>query len=331
MANPEDLGRYHFKRLLGRGALGQVWEAVDREQEEVKVAVKIMHAADEELTAARVQFAREARLAALLRHPHLVKVQDAGEAAGTSFMVMEMVEGTPLRKLIHDSSIAAEEKLRWLRQIGDALAALHGAGFAHRDLKPENVIIRPDRTACLVDLGMAKWRKFQIDVDRDELEGIDDEPVPPSKSNVEYVPPETSESNVYDSLGDQFAWGVLAYAVLTGQSPRPGSPALEANEGVSPTVAAAIERARSPARADRWDRMDQLLDAIALPPGGKPSPPEGGGPAEPPPAKRETEPAPPDTAAAAPPPAKKAPVALAAGAAVAVLLVVLGLILAGLR
>ena len=60
MANPEDLGRYRLKRLLGRGALGEVWEASDLEQEGAKVVVKIMHAADDELALARSQFAREA-------------------------------------------------------------------------------------------------------------------------------------------------------------------------------------------------------------------------------------------------------------------------------
>ena len=120
MANPEDLGRYDLKRLLGRGALGQVWEATERDTDGTRVAVKIMHAADEELTIARVQFAREARLAALLRHPNVVRVHDSGEAAGTSFMVMEMVEGRSLRKHMAAASSTVEEKLRWLRQIGEA-------------------------------------------------------------------------------------------------------------------------------------------------------------------------------------------------------------------
>src|ERR1700744_5298276 len=119
MANPEDLGRYRLKRLLGRGVLGEVWEANDLEQQGHKVAVKILHAADDELALARLQSAREARLSVHIRHPNLAQVLDAGEAAGTSFMVMEMVEGTPLRQLIGDASVPLAEKLRWLRQIGD--------------------------------------------------------------------------------------------------------------------------------------------------------------------------------------------------------------------
>ena len=173
MANPEDLGRYRLKRLLGRGVLGEVWEASDIEEEGHKVAVKILHAADDELAMARLQFAREARIAINIHHPHLAQVLDAGEAAGTSFMVMEMVEGKSLRTFIGDPSVKLEEKLRWLRQIGDALVTMHHSDLVHRDLKPENVLIRADRSAVLVDLGIAKWTKFELGGARDPLDALD--------------------------------------------------------------------------------------------------------------------------------------------------------------
>ncbi|MDF2691835.1 MAG: serine/threonine protein kinase [Labilithrix sp.] len=260
MANPEDLGRYRLKRLLGRGALGEVWEATDLEEEGAKVAVKIMHAADEELAIARSAFAREARLASLLRHPHVVAVHDAGEAAGTSFMVMVMVDGTSLRKLLGDTSTTLAERLRWLRQVGDGLAAMHRAGVVHRDLKPENVIVRSDRTACVVDLGIVKWTKFDLGGERDpmDLESQLDTPA----SNTDYMPPETSADGFYDELGDQYAWGVLAYEVVTGVVPTEGAPPLTEREDIPPRTAAAIERARSYSRGDRWDGMEPLLDEI---------------------------------------------------------------------
>lgn len=267
MANPEDLGHYRLKRLLGRGALGQVWEATERDQPGTKVAVKIMHAADEELTMARVQFAREARLAALLRHPHVAAVLDAGEAAGTSFMVMEMVEGTPLRRLIGDASVPMNERLRWLRQIGDGLAALHAAGIAHRDLKPENVIIRPERTACLVDLGIAKWKKFDLGGELDPEDfGALEAPPPSQSAAARYAPPETEASSIYDELGDQYAWGVIAYELITGTFPSDDAPPLTEQEGVAAPVVSAIERARSTRREQRWPAMEKLLDELALAP-----------------------------------------------------------------
>lgn len=264
MANPEALGRYRLKRLLGRGGLGEVWEATDRDCEGMKVAVKIMHAADEELTHARYQFAREARIAAVFRHPHVVAVQDAGEAAGTSFMVMEMVEGTPLRKLLGDPATTTADKLRWLREIGDGLAAMHRAGLVHRDLKPENVIVRSDRTACIVDLGIAKWTKFYLGGERDPAEIDPSETLPP---NADYAPPEAIEDEqpVYDELGDQYAWGVLAHEVLSGALPRESSPPLPVGTELTAAAVAAIERARSRRRAGRWDAMEVLLDELVVP------------------------------------------------------------------
>jgi len=260
MANPEDLGRYRLKRLLGRGALGEVWEARDLDHEAATVAVKIVHAADEELAMARSHFAREARLAALLRHPHVVAVHDAGEAAGTSFMVMEMVEGKSLRKWIGDPEVTTAEKLRWLRQVGDGLAAMHRAGIVHRDLKPENVIVRPDRTVCIVDLGIAKWTKFDLGGERDPMEVLEDLDAPLPKTD--YAPPETTEEEIYDELGDQYAWGVVAYELLTGALPTEGSAPLTDRDDIPPKVAAAIQRARSPSREDRWGAMELLLDEI---------------------------------------------------------------------
>jgi len=333
MANPEDLGRYRLKRLLGRGALGEVWEASDLEQQGRKVAVKIMHAADDELALARSHFAREARLAMQLRHPHVVAVHDAGEAAGTSFMVMEMVEGKPLRRWIGDPEITVSEKLRWLRQIGEGLAAMHRAGIVHRDLKPENVIVRPDRTACVVDLGIAKWIRFDLGVERDPMDalGEPDAPLP----RADYAPPETIEAEIYDELGDEYAWGVVAYELLTGVLPADGTPPLTDRDDIPPNVAAAIERARSKDRDERWDAMEPLVEqlvdhAASLAPRGSLRPAdeagaEPTGAASPVPAATET------TGTNDEAPRKSSRLVVVAGAAAVVLLVLLGVLVAALR
>jgi eukaryotic-like serine/threonine-protein kinase len=275
MANPEDLGRYRLKRLLGRGALGEVWEAADREQHGAKVAVKIMHAADDELALARAHFAREARLASRMRHPNVVAVHDAGEAAGTSFLVMDMVEGKSLRTLLRDKTPTTTDKLRWLRQIGEGLSAMHRAGIAHRDLKPENVIVRADRTACLVDLGMAKWIKFDLGGELDPENAIEAS-VERTAPASEYAPPETVSAELYDELGDQFAFGVVAYELLTGALPSDDSAPLTTREDVPAAAAAALDRARAKDRDERWDAMELLLDELGdpnIPPGGTNSEP----------------------------------------------------------
>src|SRR5262249_10891869 len=195
-------------------------------------------------------------------------VHDAGEAAGTSFLVMDMVEGYSLRSFFGDDTVTVDEKVRWIQQIGDGLRAMHAAGLAHRDLKPENVIIRPDRTACVVDLGIGKWAKFDLGLhqDPDLPPRLDLEDEPPAT----YAPPETPTTQVYDELGDQYAWGLIAYELLTGEVPKEGSARLSAREEVPRQVAETLDRARSIRREDRWKTMDQALSELAKPTEGKP-------------------------------------------------------------
>lgn len=269
MANPEDLGRYRLKRLLGRGVLGEVWEASDVEQPGSTVAVKIMHAADDELALARSQFAWEARLATRLEHPNIAAVHDAGEAAGTSFLVMDMVDGKSLRTILRgDGAVAMEDKLRWLHEIADGLCAMHRAGLVHRDLKPENVIIRADGTACLVDLGIAKWLKFDLGGALDPDNAIEASVEAKPAASYTYAPPETITSETYDELGDQFAFGVIAYELITGGFPADDAPPLTSRDDVPGEWAAAFDRARSGERDARWEAMDLLIAEL----GGSPAP-----------------------------------------------------------
>jgi serine/threonine protein kinase len=265
MGSPEDLGRYRFKRLLGRGVLGEVWEAHDLDEVGSKVVVKIMHAPSEEFAFARILFAREARLASLVRHPNVATVLDAGEAAGTSFLVMALVEGTSLKLASADPSTPLDLRLGWLRQVAKGLSAMHRLGLAHRDLKPENVIVRPDGSACLVDLGLAKWMKPEplfevepIDLDLD----LDRGPVV-----TDFTPPEAAvlDEATYDELGDQYAWGVLARQLFTGSSKRDPAQPLRAVPGLSSAVADAVERAASVERSERFSSMEELLEALGHP------------------------------------------------------------------
>lgn len=153
---PEELARYRLKRVLGRGGRpgligGEVWEADDTEHPR-RVVLKILRVDDEDMLITQARFVRDAQAVSRLSHPHVVAVRDAGEAGGTSFVVMELVEGKPLTSMIEGASV--EQRVEWLRQVALALVALHEIDVAHRDIKAQNVIIRNDGTACLVDLGV---------------------------------------------------------------------------------------------------------------------------------------------------------------------------------
>lgn len=156
---PEELARYRLRRVLGRGGRpglygGEVWEAEDSE-DPGKVALKILRVDDEAMLAAQARFVEVAYAMAGLRHPNVVAIEDAGEAAGTSFLVMSLVEGRTLRAVASGREAPpVDDRVRWLREIALGLAAVHDLEVAHRDVKPENVVIRADGTACLVDLGV---------------------------------------------------------------------------------------------------------------------------------------------------------------------------------
>lgn len=170
---PEELARYRLKRVLGRGGRpglfgGEVWEAEDA-ADEGRVALKILRVDDEEMLAVQARFVHDAQAVAGLRHPNVARVRDTGEAGGTSFLVMDLVEGRTLRAASWDPDVAIEDKVRWLREIALGLGAIHDLDVAHRDVKAENVIVRADGTACLVDLGVP------FDTGRGEPDARDDQ------------------------------------------------------------------------------------------------------------------------------------------------------------
>jgi serine/threonine protein kinase len=131
----------------------------------------------------------------------------------------------------------------------------------HRDLKPENVLIRADRSAVLVDLGIAKWTKFELGGERDPLDALET-PAELEGPDTTYAPPEALVEECYDELGDQWAWGVLGYELFTGKRPEADSPPLTSFEEIPKQIAAALDRARAAERDDRWDTLDIALQEI---------------------------------------------------------------------
>jgi serine/threonine protein kinase len=147
--------RYRLEWLLGTGGMAAVWLARD-ERLRRPVAAKILSdtlAAD---PAYLRRFSREARLAASLSHPNLVKVYDFGGRGDRPYLVMEYVEGQSLADRIAAGTARGLDSSRLARELLSALDHIHGAGIVHRDVKPGNVLIAPDGTAKLTDFGIAQ-------------------------------------------------------------------------------------------------------------------------------------------------------------------------------
>jgi serine/threonine-protein kinase len=148
-------GHYEIRALLGRGGMGEVYEAYDTDKDRV-VALKILaeqHCADETF---RARFRRESHAAAKLHEPHVVPIHDWGEVDGALFIDMRCVDGVDLRRLLGSGPLDPARAVAIIGGVAAALDGAHSAGLVHRDVKPENIIVTSADFAYLVDFGIAE-------------------------------------------------------------------------------------------------------------------------------------------------------------------------------
>jgi serine/threonine-protein kinase len=197
-------GRYEIGEAIGKGGMGVVHRARDRELAR-DVAVKLL-AEDEPGLAER--FVVEARRTAGLRHPSIVEVFDVGQDGSELFLVMELLVGETLgQRLERETRIAPDEAVRIATHVCDALAAAHDAGIVHRDLKPANVFLVTPERVKLLDFGIAK----RIDgatarTDPSMLVGT-----------IEYMAPEQIKGVAIDGRVDVYALGLTLYRAISGR------------------------------------------------------------------------------------------------------------------
>ncbi|OBK18919.1 serine/threonine protein kinase PknE [Mycobacterium asiaticum] len=148
-------GPYLLRRLVGRGGMGDVYEAEDTVRERV-VALKLMSETLSLDPVFRARMQREARTAGRLQEPHVVPIHDYGEIDGQLYVDMRLIDGKDLAALLRRyGPLTPPRAVAVVRQIGSALDAAHAAGVTHRDVKPENILVSKDDFAYLVDFGIA--------------------------------------------------------------------------------------------------------------------------------------------------------------------------------
>jgi len=281
MLKPGDaIDRYTIEGSLGEGGMGQVYRAHDPRLQR-RVALKVLHATEGEPASASGRLLREARAAAALDHPNVVSVFDVGEVDGVPYIAMELIEGKSLRHFVGDATVPVDRRLRWLLDAARALAAAHRRGLVHRDVKPENVMAREDGVVKVLDFGIARRAQAPIDPRAPTQ-------VPEGGASTFtregalvgtplYMAPEQLRGDTIDGRTDQFAWGVMAYELLSGRHPWDISDALrlaaqitaddpkplhERAPWVSQNVSGAITRAMKKKPGERFATMDDLLAAI---------------------------------------------------------------------
>ncbi|MFT3663332.1 MAG: serine/threonine-protein kinase [Gordonia sp. (in: high G+C Gram-positive bacteria)] len=150
-----DLGPYRLVRRIGRGGMGEVYEAVDTVKDRT-VALKLLPPALADDEQFRTRFLRESQTAAKLSDPHVIPIHDYGEIDGQLYLDMRIVRGQDLRGLINTGPVPPEQAVDVISQIAGALDAAHESGLTHRDVKPENILLDARGFAYLVDFGLVQ-------------------------------------------------------------------------------------------------------------------------------------------------------------------------------
>ena len=207
---------YRDMELIGHGGMAEVFKATHPTLG-TPVAIKLLpafRAADAQF---RIRFQREAQAIARLQHPHIVRLFDFGEEGGIYFIVMEYIAGPPLDRWLREKGrMAPEQASPILCQVASALDYIHRQGLVHRDVKPSNVMLAPavqpgasEFRAVLMDFGIAKLPGAHTDLTRTGTLG-----------SFDYIAPEQIQASAnVDHRADIYAFGVMAYQMLTGELP----------------------------------------------------------------------------------------------------------------
>ena len=209
------LGRYDIIRVLGKGAMGLVYEARDPNLDR-RVAIKtikVENLSEEAAAEYEARFRTEARSAARLQHPNIVSVYDSGRDGDMAYLVMEFIQGDDLKQ--HLDGGKRYSLAQSLAMVADVLAALdyaHRQNVVHRDVKPANLLIDANGRVKLTDFGVARIQDSGEDT---RTQGT-------MVGTLKYMSPEQLQGVPIDSRADLFAVGVVLYQLLTGKRPFSG-------------------------------------------------------------------------------------------------------------
>jgi eukaryotic-like serine/threonine-protein kinase len=268
METIESLGKYEIKRTLGRGAMGIVyegWDPIIARRVAIKTVKLPENADDPETEEALARFRREAQAAGRLTHPNIVGVSDYGETNDLAYIVMEFVDGPPLKSLLDkEERFALTDALRVMEDLLAGLQFSHERGVVHRDIKPANVMLTSAGQVKIADFGIARIESSSM-TQAGTLLGT-----------PAYMSPEQFMGQVVDARTDIYSSGVLLYQLLTGERPFEGGlsaimhkalntePPVPSQLSVTapPALDAVVRRAMAKRPEDRFASANAFAEAV---------------------------------------------------------------------
>jgi serine/threonine protein kinase/tetratricopeptide (TPR) repeat protein len=259
-------GRYEILGVVGKGGMGWVYKARDREIDRL-VALKIIRQDLARDATVLSRFRDEIVLARRVTHRNVLRIFDISDVEGIKLISMPYVEGKDLKTLILEKgALSTEEAVGIARQVADALRCAHEAGVIHRDLKPQNILIDEGGNALVTDFGIAKSAEHGGLTVTGQIIGT-----------PEYMSPEQAEGREVDYRTDIYSFGLVLYEMLTGQvafkadtiistlmkrlRERPAAPSV-----LNPSVPAWLDRLTGKALerdlADRYGSIGELIADI---------------------------------------------------------------------
>jgi len=218
MDDLKTLGRYQIRGVLGKGAMGLVYDAVDPNLGR-RVAIKTILTRKLDVEAARmvaVRFEREVRAVARLNHRNIVQVYDFGAENDLAYIVMEFIEGRELKDYFDaNERFDLKTAFRLMIELLEALDFAHEAGIVHRDIKPGNVMVDAAGHAKLTDFGVARVADPGDQAEATRAGALVGTP--------SYMSPEQIQGQPVDRRTDIFSAGIIFYQFLTGQKPFEGA------------------------------------------------------------------------------------------------------------
>ena len=266
-------GRYDIRGTLGKGGMGVVYRAHDRQLDE-DVALKVLRGdALKDDPALIERFKQEIKLARRITHRNVLRTHDFGEANGTPYISMEYLEGVTLKDLLRNrGALPVGIGLRVARQACAGLEAAHQVGVVHRDIKPHNMLILPETGELkIMDFGISRVSEVKGDAAGLTSTGV-------VMGTPDYMPPEQAQGKTADFRSDIYSLGVVLFEIFTGRLPFDGANPMEVvvahiqkapprpralNPAVPAELEAVILRALEKTPERRYASVEELLAALS--------------------------------------------------------------------